>query len=628
MPRKYQVSTLQLKLACFLENLHPIFMLESSMSSSKKVVWNLSHLYSGDNDPRMENEFAELQAAHTAFESKWRSNSKYLTDEQALYDALEELEHLIDTYCFIGKAGYYWILRDVQDQRAAKTKEMKTKMLALESESVNKIAFFGISLAKIPPQQQAIFLASDKLKKYRHYLKTLFDAAKYTLSEGEEKVLTLMSQPAEAKWNSLRSAFLSKETCLVLTESGKVEKRGFEELFSLAMSKKQVVRDSAGKQINRILRKHAALAEHELNAILMTKKIENELRKAKRPDELVHQANDIASSIVDTVIETVTQNFSLSQRYYRLKAQLVGKKQLEYYERAVEYGEITKEFTFDEATKLVSKAFHRVDAEFGAMFDGFIDDGLVDPFPQPGKHEGGACYHFSGSMPTYQYMNFTGKLTDVRTLAHESGHAINNVLSRIQHALDYGSSLATAEVASTFMEGFVLDEIAAGLDKKQQLALNISLLDDQIASIFRQAALYNFETELHTTFKEKMYLTHEEIGQMFLKHIKSYMGDGITFSRGSENWWVYWPHIRRPFYVFSYVSGELISQSLSQSVKSDKSFVPKVKEFLAAGMSKSPQDVFAGMGIDISKKAFWEQGLKTVEELLDRTELLARALGN
>jgi len=109
--------------------------------------------------------------------------------------------------------------------------------------------------------------------------------------------------------------------------------------------------------------------------------------------------------------------------------------------------------------------------------------------------------------------------------------------------------------------------------------------------------------------------------------MKSYMGNSVECSPGSENWWVYWDHIRKFFYVYSYASGLLISQALQKKVREDHKFIEKVKVFLSAGVSKSPKEIFMDLGIDITKKEFFLSGLEEISELLEKTETLAKKLG-
>ena len=66
---------------------------------------------------------------------------------------------------------------------------------------------------------------------------------------------------------------------------------------------------------------------------------------------------------------------------------------------------------------------------------------------------------------------------------------------------------------------------------------------------------------------------------------------------------------------------------MQKMVREDKSSIDKIKEFLSAGTSEAPKDIFMKMGIDITKKEFWENGLDEIEGLLNETEELARKLG-
>ena len=80
------------------------------------------------------------------------------------------------------------------------------------------------------------------------------------------------------------------------------------------------------------------------------------------------------------------------------------------------------------------------------------------------------------------------------------------------------------------------------------------------------------------------------------------------------------------FYNYSYASGLLISKSLQNSVKENPKFIEKVKEFLSAGLSDSPKNIFVKMDIDITDKTFWGKGLNEIDKLLEETEKLAKKL--
>jgi oligoendopeptidase F len=302
----------------------------------------------------------------------------------------------------------------------------------------------------------------------------------------------------------------------------------------------------------------------------------------------------------------------------------MGEKKLKYHERNVEYGRIDKKYPYDASVRLIRKVFSRLDKQFAEIFEDFIRNGQFDVYPRKGKGSGAFCVHHLISQPTYILLNHADKLSDVLTLAHELGHGINNELIRAKHhSLYFGTPTSTAEVASTFMEDFVLREVLHQADDELRLSIMMMKLNDDISTIFRQAACYRFEQELHQTFREKGYLSKEEIGRLFRKHMAAYMGNAVEQSAGSENWWVYWSHIRQFFYVYSYAGGLLISKSLQNSVQKHPKFIGKVKEFLSAGLSDSPKNIFLKLGIDITDRNFWNRGLDEVETLLLEARELA-----
>lgn len=594
----------------------------------KQGAWNLTRLFESDNDPRIEEKRNIVQQKSYAFINTWKDRKDYLDDPGVLRRALEEYEAWSRDYGTDGDEGYYFMLRSQQDQIDPVLKARYNRIEEFAHKIQNDIQFFPLTIGKISPEKQKQFLEYEGLKPYRHFLERLFAESRYMLSEPEERILNLKSPTSYFNWIKMTSGFLSKEERTVLSEDGKKRSNSFSEIMSLMNSKTKKVRDSAARAFDQIMIAHVDVAEAELNSILANKKVDDDLRKMGRPDLARHVSDDIESEIVDSLLDAVAASFSLSSQYYGLKARLMGVKKLNYHERNVEYGDVVKRYSFQKTVRLIERVLANLDSEFLEVFLEFLRCGQIDIYPRKGKASGAFCAHHLISQPTFILINHTGKLYDVLTLAHELGHGINNeLMRRRQNALNFGAPLSTAEVASTFLEDFVLQELLKEADDELRLALMMNKLNDDVSTIFRQVACYRFEQGLHRDFRERGYLSKEEIGKLFRTHMSAYMGEFVTQSPGSENWWVYWGHIRSFFYVYSYASGLLISKSLQNSVKQNPHFIAKVKDFLSAGLSDSPRSIFKELGIDIADKGFWGKGLKEVEHLLSETTSLARRLG-
>ncbi len=593
----------------------------------QKDTWNLTKLFKSDDDSEMEKKRKVILEKSYAFINKWKDRNDYLEDPKVLKQALDEYEFWLRNYGSSGDEGYYFHLRTAQNQNDPKLKAKENKIEEFSKKIGNDIQFFTLRIARIPQQLQNKFLNYEDLAPYKHFLEKSFEESKYLLSEPEEKILNLKSTPAYRNWVKMTSGFLSKEEREVILEDGKKALQPFEEILKLTESQNKKIRDKAAEALNDILRKHVDSAEQEINSILLNKKIDDELRNVERPDIIRHLEDDIDTEIVDHLLSTVSKHFNIAQRYYALKARLLGVKKLEYHERNVEYGD-GGVYSKEDSVKLVNKVLLDLDREFSDIFLRFVENGQIDFFPKKNKSGGAFCTHNLISQPTYILLNHTNKLRDVTTMAHETGHGINNELMRKkQNALHFGTPLSTAEVASTFMEDFVLKELVKESNDEQKLAIMMMKLNSDVSTVFRQVACYKFEQDLHKDFREKGYLSKEEIGSLFQKNMAAYMGDAVEQSEGSENWWVYWSHIRRFFYVYSYASGLLISKSLQKSVRDNPEFINEVKEFLSTGLSDSPKNIFEKCRIDIADKSFWNTEINEVEELLDETEKLAKKLG-
>jgi len=593
-----------------------------------KNTWDLKHLMKSEEKDFTDQKLTEIKTESYKFIDKWKDRNDYLSNPQVLYEAIKEYESWATNYGTSGNLGYYFSLKSHLDESDTKIKAICNQIHDFSTKIENDIQFFMHRISKISFEDQTKFLDFEKLSEYKHMLEKLFQESKYLLSEPEEKILNLKSLTSYSNWTKMTSTFLSKEEAYVLDEkTNKKLKKNFSEISSLMSSTNKEVRKSAKNAFDKIQKKYSEVAEHEINSILQNKKIDDELRNFSRPDTARHLSDDISTDVVDAMIDSVSKNFKIAHDYYELKAKLFKVKKLDYEDRNVPYGEIEKSYAFEKSTKLVKSVFNNLDKEFFEIFECFINNGQVDVFPKKAKSAGAFCTHGTIKQPTYILLNHTNKLNDVLTLAHELGHGINNeFIKKSQGELNFDTPLSTAEVASTFMEDFVLGKILKTANDEERLSIMMMKLNDDISTIFRQVACYKFEQELHFEFRQKGYLPKEEIGIIFKKHMNSYMGEYVDQPKGTENWWVYWSHIRSFFYVYSYASGLLISKSLQNKVKKDKAFILKVKTFLSAGLSKSPKDIFKDLGIDISQKDFWNNGIEEVSKLLTETEALAKKL--
>lgn len=592
-----------------------------------KTTWDLSPLLASDTDPKIAEYREQILAEATRFAEKWRPRVAEFTDPKVLTEALDEME-AFDRHPATLKEAYYFGLREAVDSESDTVKAASSKSDDFGIKVHTLVQFFMLEVAKIASEDQGVLLESPQLQPYRHLLETAFASAAHTLSEPEEKIMMVKSIPAHQKWVQMVGESLAKQKRSITLEDGTTAEKTLDELMNLASAKSKSVRDEAASLAYGIFADHHEIATAEYNAILGNKKSDDELRHYDRPDAARHLNDDISSAAVDAMLAAVSDRNDIVHRFYEIKAKLLNLSTLETYEINLEYGDAERTFSYEEGVALVGEAFAELDSEFLEIFTYLVEGGNVDVYPKAGKRGGAFCAGYGISNPSYVLLNWTSRLRDVTTLAHEMGHAINNeLIKKEQNALNYDTPLSTAEVASTFMEDFVLQRLLADVSDEDRLAILVEQMGDSVATTFRQTALYRFEQAAHTAYRKDGYVPGKEISRLFSEHMAGYMGPAVIQTSGSEHRWVDWSHIRRFFYVYSYSSGQLIAKALQRLVREDPARIKDVKTFLAAGTSRSPQAIFADLGINIEDPAFWASGVAEIEQQLNELEALAKKLG-
>jgi len=587
-------------------------------SKQWKTDWDLSTLYTSVNDPKIEIDIKNLEQASTSFVKKYTKNKKYLEDAGALLGLLRDEIALGELPGATKPLRYLTLMK-----HAGRSTPDIDKKINLFSERLKKMSNESLSiflaLGKISPTLQKKLLDDPRLHEFKYHLELFFQQAKYQLSEAEEKIMTLKSGPASSMWTSGVEKAISKKTVLFEGEEIPIPEAAAK-LSELPYKKRHALYEQILKQEMTL----ADYVEGEMNAIIINKKINDELRGFKNPYDTAFMGDEVRSQDILPFVQLVTDNFPIAHRFYKLKKKILKLDKMKYVDRSVKIGDIKQKFTFEDSAKLLMGALEKVDPEFAVLFEDFLKNGQIDVFPKKGKI--GGAYQWSGTnVPTVVLLNHVDTFNSLTTLAHEMGHAIHSYLSHKHQPPQYrGYSTAVAETASTFFENFIFETILPMLSPKEQIIALHDKIDGSIATVFRQIAAFNFEVELHNKIRSEGYAEHEEIAALMNKHLKSYFGKAVELEEQDGYVFVLWSHFRRFFYVYSYAYGELISDALYARYKQDPTSIADILEIFKAGDSLPPHKIFKKAGIDTTKTDFFMLGLKKIEADIIELERLTK----
>lgn len=581
--------------------------------SKPKTEWNLSVLYKNGDDSRIEQDIKSFEKSVDSFVRAY-SGAKNMGNPALLLKALPAYEKITTTQ-LASRAGYYFGLRrelNAKDDEAEKRLNMLSNQL---TKIGNKLLFFELSLGKIKESEQKRLLSNPKLAKWRYYLHGVFEEAKHYLSEPEERIMSLKSNTSHGLWVAGTDKMLNRKEIV-----WKGKKIPFAEANELVPKLPKKERQALWKLVIEQCRTLEEVAENELTAIVLDKKTNDELRKFAKPYSATVLGYENTEASVEALVAAVKKNYSLSHRFYRIKAKMMKEKKLTYADRSVSIGKDRK-INFRDATSVLREVFHDTNPEYARILDRMIDNNQIDVFPKKGKSGGAFCASLV-DLPTYVMLNYVGEGRSLMTYAHEMGHAIHAERAKKLTPMYQDHSIAVAETASTLFENLVFDAHVKNLNRTERMAALHDKIQDDISTVIRQIAFFEFEREMHETIRATGGMNHDELATLMQKHLTAYLGPAVTVTKEDAYTFIFVGHFRRFFYVYSYSYGNLISNAIAARVRSDKSYTKQIDQFLCAGSSMSPDDIFKSIGIDVTKPSFFEEGLARLGERINELENL------
>jgi oligoendopeptidase F len=595
-------------------------MTTTELTGAEDVAWDLSDLYDGGDDPRIELDVEQTEAAAAAFRERYYGAVAGLSPAD-LREAIEERERIESTFTRAIYYAHLWFSTDMNDsRRGALVARLTEKGATVDTQ----LLFFGLELAALEDDQADALLASDELENWRHWLRTIRKFRPYVLTEPEEKILTEKSVSGFAAWDRLYDELLG--AIKVDLDGGEI---GFEEAMSKLYSPDRDLRRRASAAVTEALAPGLRTRTFIFNTIAVDKSIDDRLRGYASWISARNLSNDTTDEAVEALVDAVVGRYDVVQRYYTLKAKLLGLDRLSFYDRMAPLAEDTTQVEWAEAKQLVLDAFADFSDETGDVVSRFFDEGWIDAPPRDGKRPGAFCATNVPGVHPYVFMNYTGDRRSVLTLAHELGHGLHGYLAQPLGFFNASSPLTTAETASVFGEALTFKRLlTVEEDPQRRLNLLAGRIEDSIATVYRQIAMNRFEDAVHTTRRDEGELSTETFEELWLASQNQMFGDSVD-TDGYATWWSYIPHfIGTPGYVYAYSYGFLFALSIFRKYELEgDSIVEPYLDVLRSGGSKAPEELAEMVGLDLTDRKIWDAGIDALAAELDEAEALAVDIG-
>ena len=594
-------------------------MATTELTGAEDVAWDLSDLYAGIDDPQIEEDIARAETDAAAFRERYHGAVAGL-DAAALAEAVEEYERIESAVVRPLTFAHLVFATNMADPaRGALVARLGEKAAALDTQ----LLFFGLEWAAVEDDAAEAVLADPALDRWRHHLESLRKFRPYLLSEPEERIVTEKTVSGSGSWSRLYEELLG---ALRVTLDG--EEVPLEPAMARVYDPDRETRQGAAEAITDALGPGLRTRTFVFNTILLDKSIDDRLRGYPTWLSSRNLANETTDEAVEALIHATTSRYDLPQRYYRLKARLLGLDRLEHYDRFAPISSDAGKVAWDEARTVVVEAYSGFSDEAGAIVARFFDESWIDGPVRPDKRTGAFCATTIPSVHPYVLMNYTGDRRAILTLAHELGHGLHGVLAQPLGYITSSTPLTTAETASVFGEALTFERLLAQEDDPhRRLDLLAGRIEDAIATTFRQIAMNRFEEAVHTERRGAGELAPERFGELWLECQSGLFGDSVGLD-GYVPWWSYIPHFTgAPGYVYAYAFGYLFSLAIYRRyVAEGEAMVGPYLDLLRAGGSQSPEELARIVELDLTDPSIWASGLDALGAELDEAERLADEL--
>ncbi len=595
-------------------------------SSAAGVVWDLSDLFAGPDDPQIGESLDTLRHDAEAFAAQYRGTIN-VPGGPAPEHLLAGLTRQEDLYERIIRVSSFASLRYSADTASEANRDLQQRVEQSVTELRNLLLFFDLEWMAVPEADAQLLIEHPMLAVYSYYLRSERRYGPHMLSEAEEKIVNEKEVTGESAWSRLFGEIISGLT-FPITRDGETKSLTISQVISLSHEPDRNLRRHAAETLYGVLSQNSQVITFIYDTLVQDHLTMDRLRHYDDPMASRHLSNQVQGEAVARMMTVTEQNYPIAQDYFKLKAGMLGLPRLATYDQYAPLQQTAQHISYAEAQQSILTALEAFSPRFREMAAQFFDRNWIDAELRPGKRNGAFCMSVSPRLHPYILCNYTDTVRDALTVAHELGHGLHNCLANVQTPFNYQPPLPLAETASVFGEMLVFDHLVANIDDPAaQLSLVASKLEDIFATVYRQNVLTRFEQGAFAR-RQAGRLTPQVLGDIWMDVHHPYYADAVEMPDDYRWGWSYIHHfINYPFYCYSYTFGELLVLALYSLYRQEgSSFVPRYTALLSGGGSRSPEELLAAIGIDFRDPDFWQLGFVELRRLVDWAKDLAHTV--
>ncbi len=539
-------------------------------------------------------------------------------------DALEQRSMKVRVYATMSSAV------DAGDEQGA----------AMNGKAMSALAQVGAATAFVEPELLSMgktkirkWLKSDpRMEVYGHFLNDLFRRQSHVRSAEVEELMGMLRDPFGAVRTTagmlanadfrFKPARNKKGRKLELTQSTK---------NAMMHSADRKARKSAWKNYTDKYLEYKNTLAGNLAASIKQNVFNMKARNFSSSLEATLFNGDVPVEMFHNLLNIFQQKLPLWHKYWRIRRKALGVKTLHPYDVWAPLNTKKHVVSFETAVDWICEGLAPMGDEYvSVMRKGCLEDRWVDWSPNAGKREGAFSTRVPSDTHPFIMMSYTDDVGSMSTLSHELGHSMHAYYaSRAQPMVYYTYPSIIAETASNFNQAMTRAQL---LNTNTSKSFQIALLEEAMGNFHRyffiMPTLARFELETHQRVEKGQPLTADSMIDLMADLFSEGYGGEMDLDRERVGitWGTFTTHLYIDFYSFQYAVGISAANAIAKRVLDG---VPNAAQdhinFLKAGSSKSPIEVFKIAGVDMTSTQPIEDAFTVLEDYIDRLDVLTNS---
>jgi len=587
---------------------------------SGKAAWDLTDLY------------ADIDAWDAARKRVLAALPGLAALKGTLGTSAAAMAKALDQISAVRKEGarvqvYASLLAD-EDLRIAANQERQSLARDMGAALAGTVSWVGPEVLALGKDKVEGFIAADDTlrRRFAFFLRETLRTSAHTLDAPGEKLLAAAASPLGAPsdiYGQLVSSDMPWPTVTLSDgRSQRLDSQGY------TMTRDAPAREDRKKVFDAFWGTFGEY-RNSLGATLAAKLRADGFRsKARGYKTSLARATDadaVPESVYRTLVSETNAGLPQLHRYFQLRRRMLKLPDIHYYDIYPPLVSLGRTFSLEQMRTLTLAATAPLGKEYGRLLSQGTAARWQDPFPRRGKDSGAYVNGGAYDVHPYVLLNLGDKYDDLSTYAHEWGHAMHSVLTRLNQPYELsGYSIFTAEVASTCNEQLLNEYMLSRAKTTEEKIYYLGMrLEGIRGTFFRQTMFAEFELKIHEMEEAGEGLSGEAFSKAYLDLLRRYHGPDFVIDEAYAIEWAYIPHFYRLYYVYQYATsiaaGSWFASSILGGGAAERE---RYLDVLRAGGSAQPVEILRKAGLDMTSPDPYRALIAGFGETIDKIEAL------